>query len=156
MVPVLPEIFGDHHNVAVQRLKHRLDRLVAEIRKAHGQRADTDIRDFGFLEVVVLEHKVKLFDDVAGIDGVVGARHEKIACGAEPGHSLHLLVAQAYALLGIGGQDLDILTKTEQIHRRAVFGETRQNLGADLIVFLIDVLRNIAGLPALLSHGYFQ
>ena len=87
---------------------------------------------------------------------MIRTRHEKIALGAKPGHFLHLFVAQAHALLAVRGQDLDVFTEAEQVHRRSVLGKARQNLGADLIVFLIDVLRNLAGLPVLVNHGHFQ
>ena len=70
-VPVCPQVLRDYHDVTVQKLKKRLYGLAVEFGIAKKQRTDADISDFGFFEVLVLQNKVELFDDVARIDVVV-------------------------------------------------------------------------------------
>ncbi len=65
------DIFRDNQDIREQWVKESLDWLFVKILVAILQRLDANIDNLGFLEIVVLQNKVKLLDDMLGIYVVV-------------------------------------------------------------------------------------
>lgn len=68
---VAAQVLGDDHEVLVQELEHRRHGLIKEGLHPQLQRLNDDVRDFGFLEVLVQQNQVELFADMLGIDWMV-------------------------------------------------------------------------------------